>query len=264
MACYLYALCYKDTAPAPFSSWPRGVSPGGELSYVCFGPIAGLVQEVNLSEFGTEALAQNIQRIEWLEEKVRAHDEVVRHLFSEVDAVVPVRFCTIFRTEERVKELLRKQAEMILADFNRLRAAAEWGVKVYVNEKQSLQAAEHACEVSQEAGSGIQYLRRKQQQEKLARQVKEWIRGEVNDCHQSLVKLSREYRVNPCEGSKLDERMALNSVYLVDRTRKGEWLAELERFSGRWSGRSLRLEVSGPWPPYSFVTPAMERDEPDE
>ncbi|MEW6573636.1 MAG: GvpL/GvpF family gas vesicle protein [Bacillota bacterium] len=264
MAYYLYALCYKDAVPDPSSSWPPGVNPDEKLSYISSGSLTALVQEVDLSEFDTGALAQNLQRTDWLEAKVRAHDEIIRRLFEEVDAVVPVRFCTVFKTGEGVKSALDRWSKTILADLERLRGAAEWGIKVYANEKKCLETAEQASGESRKLSSGIEYLRRKQRQEKLARQVREWIREQVNDCHQTLIRLSRGYRVNPCEGNDDDERMALNSVYLVDRSRKQEWLEELERFASRWAGSGLRLVVSGPWPPYSFVTPVVEQDEPDE
>jgi len=264
MAYYLYALCYKDAAPYPSSSWPPGVNPDEKLSYICSGPLTALVQEVDLSEFDTGALAQNLQRSDWLEAKVRAHDEIIKRLFEEVDAVVPVRFCTVFKTEEGVKSALDRWSKTILADLSRLGGAAEWGIKVYVNERKCLETAEQASGESQKASSGIEYLRRKQRQEKLARQVREWIREQVNDCHQTLIKLSREYRVNPCEENKNGERMALTGIYLIDQHSKPKWLGELEKLSERWTDGRLRLVASGPWPPYSFVTPVVEQDEPDE
>jgi len=146
----------------------------------------------------------------------------------------------------------------------RLRGTAEWGVKVYARERQFLKGAEITSGGSKGRNRGIEYLRKKQRQEQLAHQMREWVRKQVNNCHQLLHKLGREYRIKPCQGNENDERVVLNSVYLVDRSVESEWLKKVETFNQEWSNNGLRLVISGPWPPYTFVTPIVMRDEPDE
>ncbi|MEW6172536.1 MAG: GvpL/GvpF family gas vesicle protein [Bacillota bacterium] len=263
MAYYLYALCHKN-APQPEPSWPGGVASDGRFLYIRTDMIAGLVQEVDLSEFEMGVLKEKLQRPDWLEAKARAHDEVIKHLFTKVDTVVPVRFCTVFRTEEGVRCLLDKQADVILSDLARLHASAEWDIKLYANEKHRLKMALQALGEVSKAGGGIEYLRRKQRQGKLVNEVKEWIRTQASDCYNCLSELSREYRAKPCLACDDDERMALNVVYLVARSIEQKWLEKLQEIARRLNGGGMRMVVSGPWPPYSFVTPVVERDEPNE
>jgi hypothetical protein len=44
-------------------------------------------------------------------------------------------------------------------------------------------------------------------------------------------------------------------AFLVSRGRRKIWEQALKRFVQQWSG-VRRIEVSGPWPPYSFVSGA--------
>lgn len=47
------------------------------------------------------------------------------------------------------------------------------------------------------------------------------------------------------------EWMVLNGTYLVDDDRTDEFRSEVEELGSQFSG--IRLETSGPWPPYSFA-----------
>jgi hypothetical protein len=45
------------------------------------------------------------------------------------------------------------------------------------------------------------------------------------------------------------------ATFLVPRSRRKQWEKVLSEFVGRWEGLR-RIEVNGPWPPYSFVSDA--------
>ena len=47
--------------------------------------------------------------------------------------------------------------------------------------------------------------------------------------------------------------MVLNAVYLLDTERAAEFAGVVQQLTEAHSG--LRADVSGPWPPYSFVDP---------
>jgi hypothetical protein len=46
------------------------------------------------------------------------------------------------------------------------------------------------------------------------------------------------------------EEMVLNAAYLVEQAESGRFRALVER----WDAAALRLELTGPWAPYSFAT----------
>jgi hypothetical protein len=50
--------------------------------------------------------------------------------------------------------------------------------------------------------------------------------------------------------------MVLNGTYLVDDDRADEFASTVEELGKEYPG--IRLELTGPWPPYSFA--CVERD----
>jgi len=46
---------------------------------------------------------------------------------------------------------------------------------------------------------------------------------------------------------------------LVKRPQRGKLQQLIARFSQEWEGRR-RIEVSGPWPPYSFVSRGQDQE----
>jgi hypothetical protein len=45
------------------------------------------------------------------------------------------------------------------------------------------------------------------------------------------------------------------ATFLVPRAKRRQWDQTLKNFVERWDGQR-RIEVNGPWPPYSFVSDA--------
>jgi hypothetical protein len=45
------------------------------------------------------------------------------------------------------------------------------------------------------------------------------------------------------------------ATFLVARSRRSQWDRVLRDFLERWQGQR-RIEITGPWPPYSFVSDA--------
>jgi Gas vesicle synthesis protein GvpL/GvpF len=45
------------------------------------------------------------------------------------------------------------------------------------------------------------------------------------------------------------------ATFLVPRSRRKQWEQVLQRFVQQWEG-VRRIEINGPWPPYSFVSDA--------
>jgi hypothetical protein len=46
----------------------------------------------------------------------------------------------------------------------------------------------------------------------------------------------------------------LNGVYLVERARVRELDRVVEELRGEWEHAGFQLELTGPWPPYNFVS----------
>ena len=50
--------------------------------------------------------------------------------------------------------------------------------------------------------------------------------------------------------------MLLNGAYLVSREHEQELAQMADSLRERWSASGFQLELTGPWPPYNFVSPS--------
>ncbi|HEX4603670.1 MAG TPA: GvpL/GvpF family gas vesicle protein [Candidatus Angelobacter sp.] len=208
--------------------------PCGE--FVCW------VCEVDHAGFA-QAMERNMENLEWLALHGVRHQQVVGEVSAQT-AIVPARFGTIFSGEPAlVKDVLGRKAALNKV-FARVSGGDEWGVKVF---------AEHAAPQAQviEARSGKDYLL-----QKAARMKK---RPERND--QELLELAaalEKIATDSAASGKVSgaqPSLLWQATFLVPRAKRKQWDQALKNFAERWEGKR-RIEVNGPWPPYSFVSDA--------
>src|SRR3954447_26015837 len=72
---------------------------------VAVGPIAAVVENVAVAEFEGESLERNLADRDWLERMVRHHEVVIESLLGG-RGVVPMRFGSIFSTEDGLRAML--------------------------------------------------------------------------------------------------------------------------------------------------------------
>ncbi len=83
----------------------EGVDGSRSLETIEHDGLAAIVSAVPLEEFAEERLKQNLNRLPWVETRVRAHERVLERAL-EAATVVPLRFCTIFSSRDGVRAML--------------------------------------------------------------------------------------------------------------------------------------------------------------
>jgi len=243
---YLYGIVAHDRA-APDAA---GVDPRHAVVAVAEGPVAGLVSRVSLTEFDEAALPQRLSDAAWLEQKIRAHEQVLDAALDS-GAVVPCRFCTVYRDEHDLRHFLADRADVLASALARLDGCVELGVKAFST------ASPGNAEASR-AESGRAYLEARRQ-EKQAREDLARSRAElVHDLHERLLAAAEDgvlLDLQSPEASGRDTEMVFNASYLVAVASRFE--AELAAAAGDHDG--VQLEVTGPWPPYNFVPEELSR-----
>ena len=101
---YLYGVVPNGADPPAVA----GVDPRDVVVTLAEGPVAGIVSRVSLSDFDDAALAERLADAQWLEQKIRAHEQVVETALAG-GAVVPCRFCTVYRDEHELRRLARQR-----------------------------------------------------------------------------------------------------------------------------------------------------------
>jgi Gas vesicle synthesis protein GvpL/GvpF len=219
---------------------------GVRLSMVQAAGLAAVVSEVPLSRYGEEPLRRHLEDLTWLEGAARAHHVVVDAL-AQAGPVVPARLATVYLNAERVAEMLTERRDEFVDGLDRVNGRAEWGVKAYAMEMTD--AARPAP-----ADSGLAYLRRRRAQLTAQNEGLENAAREATAVHASLAHFAAGARRHAPQDRRLsgaETAMVLNGAYLVDKDRVVEFTDLVSALSKCHA--AVRLEVTGPWPPYSFI-----------
>jgi Gas vesicle synthesis protein GvpL/GvpF len=239
---YLYAIA----GAAPQLDGVRGVDGTSPVFTVEGAGLNAVVSEVPLAEFGEEALKERLEELPWLEKKVRAHEDVLERAAGET-SILPLRFGTIYRSLEPVRELLERRREALGAALAQLDGKREWGVKATLDRERLRAAVEDrdATAALEGASPGTAFFARKRLERDLDDQAKALAGRLAADAHLRLAAVADE--------SVRDGGALLKSSYLVDRDRERPFRDALDEVAAAGARYGFRYELTGPWPPYSFV-----------
>jgi hypothetical protein len=247
-ACYVYAITDHD--PRGLYSDTPAIDPSLPLDVVRYRSVQAVISRVRLDEFGQDALNQRVADRQWVEEKIRAHDRVVKRV-CESAAAIPCRFCTVVRHPRDVQLLLSTHYQPILDTLDNLRGKQEWGMRILFDP--SAHAPPPTPGASSET-SGRQYLQRRKQKDSLRADLRRNAADTAQACHQSLAALAAQAALLPARrGEKRQPIELLNAAYLVPQLQAGQFERALLDLRNRHESEGLELLITGPWPPYNFV-----------
>ncbi|MFJ6789690.1 GvpL/GvpF family gas vesicle protein [Streptomyces angustmyceticus] len=205
-------------------------------------------------DFEEAALRAHLEDLEWLESVARAHHRVIETLAART-TVLPLRLATVYLDDERVRQMLDARQEAFAERLSALAAHTEWGVKIYV---EAPAATDRPAAPPADTGlsPGRAYLSHRKAQrharddayrdaEEVARRVEDAARGHAVDRVQ--------HRVQQGELARGPGENVINDAYLVPLEDGENFRADILRAGEGRSG--VRVEVTGPWAPYSFATP---------
>ena len=237
--CYVYAI-QPRTSRLPASL--RGLW-GGQLSTVSHHNLAAVISAGDPDD-------------------LRPTTDLVLHHESIVEALrrsgpgLPVRFGTLLANAQAVERALAERYGVLASDLERLGDKVELGLTVLWDGPGP--APDHVdsdVEASREPpgsgsqGPGARYLRarlaasRREEAERNAAEVR------ARELDRALGDAAIERRC----GLPRTRRMAIRSAYLLDPSQVSSFQEVFEAVRGEHA--DLQFLLSGPWPPYSFVTP---------
>jgi hypothetical protein len=250
---YVYAITAPDT------QLPQSVSVfGGPLLMVSYRDLGAIVSRIGTPEtdgMAPSATAENLLRHERVVEMARSHGRAL-----------PVRFGTVLPSREAVAQALATQHATLLDDLrrigdkNEIEIAALWGLatekppSAQRNPEVGGQPEPDTAPVGRRAG--LAYLLSRQAEYRQAESARERAQTLARDLDARLRPLALECRRSLCP----TERLALRDRYLVENERTGAFKQAFDEV--RLRHQEVRFLLSGPWPPYSFVTPPARHDTP--
>jgi len=209
-------------------------------------PCSGLVcwiSRVSRVDFA-ENLASNMENLDWLSAAGVRHQRAVSAIAEQTE-ILPARFGTVFLTEASLQADVQKRKRTLDADFKRIKDADEWGVKVFsLPVKVELPPAE--------SRTGKDYLKTKAALLQRRPTKPKGPDPQLDTFAQQL----KQIAIDSAEGGKISSGqrgLEWQSSLLLKRGDRKKFEALLKKFSKQWVD-TRRIEATGPWPPYSFVS----------
>ncbi len=252
-AYWVYCVVRSEWA-AELAAGIDGIEAGSSVEALVEGHLAALLSRVPLAEYGDDELRRHLEDIAWLERRARAHEAVQQHAMRQ-GPLVPLRMCTIYRVLDRVRHVLRDQGERFTENLAAVWDCSEWGVKVFLD----LRCIPEPSPAQPEAASatGADYLAGRQRERDRVSESHESSIQCAEDVHQAVSALARQARANPVQRAEAhgrDAEMVLNEAYLLEDHRIEELQSTVRELFERWAPHGLLVELTGPWPPYNFVS----------
>jgi hypothetical protein len=224
---------------------------GNSVRVLEAGGFAAAVETVSLKHFGEQPLREHLEDLDWLDKTARLHHHVVEVLAGH-GPVVPMRLAVVFRDDAGVARMLGERRRDFVAALEQVTGRVEWGVKVYALPERAPEPDSAAAAGSQ--SPGLAYLNRRRAEMAKRDTDAQADMAAAEQVHADLQLLAAAVQLRPPQHPRLagrSERNILNGAYLVDARRADEFAAAAKDLAARHG--DLRVELTGPWPPYSFA-----------
>jgi hypothetical protein len=249
---YVYAVLAE-----PWAGELTGIN-GQPVRWITEARLAAAVSDVPSAEFGEEPLNESVRNMAWLEPRALEHQSVNYRLYDAVEAMIPLAFGTVFRDDERVRQLLRDRTGALSERLEVVRGCGEWvvalellrepGPELVARASPAIQALRAEIESS---SPGRAHLLRRRMAE-LEREEARRLRGQAaEETLASLRAVAADVYREPMPADTVAQPLLRVSV-LVRRQDESQFVDEVERLRARWPEPTYRWLLTGPWAPYRF------------
>lgn len=232
----------------------------GGVFVIAADELIAFVKHVPLSEFSEEALRERVQDEAWLMTAAQSHHQMVTRIYQRIP-MLPAKFGSIYESEEALRGALDDARAQLDERLDAIEGCDEWAVHVF-REGGSLESEATAGDPElrrmqremEQASEGRAYLLQRQFQSRLAQATEAYEMGLVQsllgDLEQWITAIQLEA---PRHSGEMDapRREVTRASVLVRREHAEEFMDAAERAAAARVG--IRIEISGPWPAYSFA-----------
>ena len=254
-AIYLYCLTCSASLPLIEGMGVDGRNP---LFSHHFSDIAAVLSTVSTEEFCAPAAESRMQDLSWVGPRVCRHEEVVEQVMRS-SPVLPTRFGTLFSSLESLDRLLQTHHREILRFLRQVADKEEWSVKVLLDrakakEKRLSLVLSKEAERLASMAPGKRYFYEQRIRAGIEKDLREWLKEVCGSVVDELNGYASGFYDRKCI-----ETMILNCAFLVPRSALADFMARVKRANADHASQGLVLELSGPWPPYSF-SPSLNQE----
>lgn len=258
---YLYALTGAEAQATQSIKALKGLD-DTDVEFMKVDNILAVFGKLSGHDYSKDNVEVKIKDLTWLEQRIYEHYHVQQALTASQYAIVPLKFCTFFKTKRKIKEFVTEQHAFIKNLLERLQGTQEWCVKVFMN-KQLFK--KNLSRFDPDIGSRIQlltsdsdgkaFMLKKKLLQDIDAAAAKLERSCVVKLVEDLKKISLEWRQSDTFAvpEKKDEVMVVNFAFLLSQNNIGKLKRRVNEFNAIYSEAGLSLRSSGPWLPYNFV-----------
>ena len=249
---YLYAVVSQ-----PLADTPTGID-DQPIRWVVANGLAAAVSDVSAKDFEEEPLNAHVKDMAWLGPRAVAHQEVNARLFESSAAILPLAFGTVFRDDDRVRQLLTEHSQQFAARIAKVRGCAEWVVALHLLREPSPEDVVADSPMLQslrsqiaESSPGRAHLLQRQMATLTRDEARRIQADAVAHVLRALRAIGEDVYQEPLPSDAV-ERPLLRASVLLARDAEARFMDEMDRLRRRWPEPTYRLLLTGPWPPYRF------------
>jgi len=239
----------------------KGIEPVYPVAFRQYYDIVLAFSQVPLEKYSEETFHEKIAYdLAWIDEKARRHTFIVELLHERYD-LIPFRFWTIYKDGQTIDALLREHYNDFKQLLSRVKGKTEWSIKVYCQEQKFLKNYKQEQDTSvravlDETGQGKSYLMKKKMEKNMQSDLRNRMLKELDFVIDTLKKRFPDYFVGECydsDSAKDAGKMLYNCSVLAPRGDVAAVVETTRELNGAVNREGLIIELSGPWPPYSFT-----------
>lgn len=264
---YIYGVARVPSDHEPAALPGEGIIGNAPVCRLAQGDLMAFGSAVPANLFGENELRSALADVEWVRARILAHEKTVEQLRSSY-SLVPFRFCSIYRDVAQVSEALANHCTELNEALIRVRDASEWGLKLYCNAdvlRCRLETASRAMRQLRatvaNASPGTRFFLQKRFNRALDAEAAAAISRYTEQSRRCLHAHAREstaIKVQSRTAHGRSTEMVANVAYLVEDKALDEFQRALAALRTETAAHGFNYELTGPWPPYHFVTSGQE------
>jgi len=231
---------------------------GQPLAQWVFQNVAAVFCMVDLEEWIGRSSEEKLQDLIWVAPRACVHETVIERIMV-CSPVLPARFATLFSSLDTLAQLVVSHYSVISAFLDSVVGKEEWAVKMLLDRARAEEHLLASLASSQDQNVGVSpgrgYLREQRLRDEVRKKLHSWvttiadlIAGEL----ESPTVASRSLKPLPRNASGRDKDMAFNWAFLLARDSRDQFHARASQLGAKYADQGIILDISGPWPPYSF------------
>jgi len=248
-----YVYCVVKTArPPKLGRGPKGLEGAGKTRVIDAGDgYHLLVTSAPLSMYDAASIDAKLRDIDWVGARAAEHEAVVEHAVSH-GTVVPMKLFTLFSTDERALDHVKKMKKSLDRVVDRIAGCEEWGLRILFDEARAARAA--AAEArARKVTSGKDFLLRKKALDDERRSTGVRAAERVDDLYERVSKIVKSAQRRAAPNRELSGRILLDAVFLVPQRAVEEMKATVADTAEELAADGFDVTLTGPWPAYSFI-----------